>query len=139
MNKRLLIVDDHEMLREGLRYALANADLEIVEAVDGYSALDILFNQRIDIVLLDVDLPNCNGLEVLRQIKQQRPNLPVLMHSCHDRLIYVERSLKMGAAGYLIKSPNANHVIEAVRIALAGGSVWTSDQLSHSAGNGMEA
>ena len=89
MNIRLLVVDDHETMRVGLRYALGDAEMEIVEAADGLRALEILFDQRVDIVLLDVDLPELSGLEVLRRIKQQRAELPVLMHSCHDRIDYV--------------------------------------------------
>lgn len=136
MNIRLLVVDDHEMVRAGLRYALGDAEMEIVEAADGLKALEILLDQRIDIVVLDVDLPELSGLEVLTRIKQQRPELPVLMHSCHDRHAYVERSFELGAAGYLIKNPNATQVVEAVRIALAGGNVWTAAQLRHGTNGG---
>jgi DNA-binding NarL/FixJ family response regulator len=136
MTIRLLVVDDHEMVRVGLRYALGDTEMEIVEAADGLRALEVLFDQRVDIVLLDIDLPELDGLEVLSQIKQQRPELPVLMHSCHDRLAYVERSFQRGAAGYLIKSPNATRVVEAVRIALAGGNVWTAAQLRHGTNGG---
>ena len=98
--------------------------------------MEILVNQRVDIVLLDIDLPELDGLEVLSRIKQQRPELPVLMHSCHDRLAYVERSVQLGAAGYLIKSPDATQVVEAVRIALAGGNIWTAVQLRHGTNGG---
>jgi DNA-binding NarL/FixJ family response regulator len=136
MTIRLLVVDDHEMVRVGLRYALGDAETEIVEATDGLRALEILFDQLVDIVLLDVDLPELDGLEVLSRIKQHWPELPVLMHSCHDRLAYVKRSFQLGAAGYLIKSPNATQVVEAVRIALAGGNVWTAAQLRHGTNGG---
>jgi two-component system, NarL family, invasion response regulator UvrY len=87
-------------------------------------------------VLLDLDLPELDGMEALSRIKQQWPELPVLMHSCHDRLVYVERSFQLGAAGYLIKSPNANPVVEAVRIAFAGDNVWTVAQLRHGTNGG---
>ena len=136
MNMRLLVVDDHEMIRVGLRYALGDAEMEIIEATDGLRALEILFDQHVDLVLIDVDLPELSGLEVLIRIKQQRPDLPVLMHSCHDRRAYVARSFQLGAAGYLIKSPNATQVVEAVRIALAGGNVWTAAQLRHATNGG---
>ncbi len=136
MNIRLLVVDDHEMMRIGLTYALGDTKMEIVEAPDGLRALEILFDQRVDIVLLDVDLPELDGLEVLSRIKQQWPELPVLMHSIHDRLAYVARSFQLGAAGYLVKSPNATHIAEAVRIALAGGNVWTAAQLRHATHGG---
>lgn len=136
MNIRLLVVDDHEMVRVGLRYAFDETEMEIVEATDGVKALEILLVQPVDIVLLDVDLPELDGLEVLSRLKEQRPELPVLMHSCHEWLAYVEQSYQLGAAGYLIKSPNAIKVVEAVRITLAGGNVWTAAQLRHGPNGG---
>lgn len=128
---RLLVVDDHEMVREGLRYAFGSTEIEVVEAVDGETALQLVVDQEFDAVLLDVEMPVLTGLQVLSRIKQQRPNLPVVMHSCHDGRAYVEQSMKLGAAGYILKSPDKNRVIEAVRVALAGGNAWISDQLQH--------
>ena len=132
----LLIVDDHDMVREGLKHVFADTEIEVVESADGETALRLVTDQDIDIVLLDVNMPNLNGFEVLNQIKQQRPDLPVLMHSCHDRIAYVERSFKLGAAGYLVKSPNATKVIEAIHVALAGGNLWTPDRLQHATDRG---
>ena len=129
MSAILLIVDDHDMLREGLRYAFADTEIEVVEAADGETALQVVVDQETDIVLLDVEMPVLDGLQVLSRIKQQRPNLPVVMHSCHGGLAYVESSMKLGAAGYILKSPDKNRVIEAVRVVLAGGNAWTPDQL----------
>jgi len=138
MSIRLLIVDDHGMVREGLKYAFADTEIEVVEAADGETALQMVGDQEIDIVLLDIEMPVLDGLQVLSRIKQQRPNLPVVMHSCHGGLAYVERSIKLGAAGYIQKSPDKNRVIEAVRVALAGGNTWTPEQLQH-ATNGESA
>jgi len=123
MSITLLIVDDHEMVREGLRYAFSGTGIEVIEASDGGTGLTLVFDEEVDIVLLDVDMPGLDALEVLDRIKQQEPDLPVLMHSCHDRFTYVERSIELGAAGYIIKGPNKTKVIDAVRIASAGGSV----------------
>ncbi len=123
MSIYLLIVDDHDMVREGLKYAFADTEIEIVEAADGETALRLVADREIDIVLLDVEMPVLDGLQVLTRIKQQHPNLPVVMHSCHDRLAFVKRSMELGAAGYLLKSPDKNRVIEAMRVALAGGNV----------------
>lgn len=136
MSIRMLIVDDHDMVREGLKYAFADTEIEVVEATDGETALRLAADQEIDIVLLDVEMPVLNGLQVLSRIKQQRPNLPVVMHSCHGGLAFVKRSMELGAAGYILKSPDKNRVIEAMRVALAGGNVSTPDQLQHATGCG---
>lgn len=136
MTIRLLVVDDHERIREGLRSVFGNQKMEIIEAVDGPAALGIVSDQRVDMVLLDVEMPHLDGLEVLSRIKLQRPDLPVVMYSCHDHRGYIERSIKLGAAGYLIKSPDSTQVVEAVRIALAGGNVWTKAQLRRAANGG---
>ena len=129
MNVRLLIVDDHPMVREGLRYALRSSELETTEAASGQRALRIVAEEEIDAVLLDVDMPEMDGLEVLSQIKAVKPGLPVLMHSCHDNAGYVRRSIELDARGFLIKGVHKNKLIEAIRIALSGGDVWTADQL----------
>ena len=136
MSPTLLIVDDHDMVREGLRYAFGGTEIEVVEAANGETALRLVLDEAVDIVLLDFAMPGLDGLEVLSRIKQQEPDLPVLMHSCHDRVAYVKRSIELGAAGYIIKSPDKNKVIEAVRIALAGGNVWTPAQLRHTTNGG---
>ena len=120
-------------MREGPRYAFGSTEVDVVEAANGETALRLAVDEEVDIVLLDIEMPDLDGLEVLSRIRQQLPDLPVLMHSCQDRLACVERSIRLGAAGHLIKGPNATQVIEAVRIALAGGNVWTPDQLRHTA------
>ena len=125
------------MMREGLRYAFADTEIELLEASNGATALTAVSDQQVDVVLLDVDMPGIDGLEVLSRIKQQEPELPVLMHSCHDSLAFVGRSMELGAAGYIVKGPNKATVIDAVRIALNGGNVWTRDQLRHARTTGQ--
>ena len=129
MNVRLLIVDDHVMVREGLHYALNSTEMETREAASGASALRIVAEEEVDAVLLDVDMPEMDGLEVLSQIKASKPDLPVLMHSCHDNADYVRRSIELKACGYVIKGVHRNELIAAIQIALSGGNVWTGDQL----------
>ena len=129
MSPRILIVDDHEIVREGLRYAFGNMDLDIIEASDGETALKLLLEEEVDIVLLDLEMPGLSGLEVLSRIKQQDPEMPVLMHSCHESVNYVARIIELGAAGFLTKSPDTTKLRDAIRIALAGGTVWTPTQV----------
>ena len=129
MSKLVLIVDDHEMIREGLKYAFDHTDLDVLEAENGETALRLLREFTVDIVLLDIDLPGLDGLEVLRRIKQEAPQLPVLMHSSHESVVNVARSIALGASGYIIKTPDATSVIDAIGIGLAGGTIWTPAQL----------
>lgn len=133
MSQRLLIVDDHEMVREGLRYALGSTDFDVIEAANGEAALKLLLEEEVDIVLLDLEMPGLGGLEVLSRIKQQNPEMPVLIHSCHDSVTYVARSFELGAAAFLTKSPDLTRLLDAIRIALAGGTVWTPTQLRQAA------
>ena len=119
---RVLICDDHMIVRQGIRQSLAEAaDIEVVaEAADGPSALQRLRQVGIDVLLLDIALPGRDGLDVLRQARQQHPRLPVLMLSTYPDRQYAVRSLKLGAAGYLNKSADSEQITAAVR-RVAGG------------------
>ena len=130
-------IHDRLRIREGLRYAFADTEVELVEASDGETALAVVTAQQVDTVLLDIDMPMLDGLELLRRIKQKSPELPVLMHSCHHRLACVGRCIDFGAAGFIVKGPNKTVVIDAVRIAFAGGTIWTPDQLRYATNGGV--
>lgn len=146
---RVLIADDHFRVRQGLRDMLreglgpasratpgtgplgAAADHETVvvgEARTGHEALDQVRAQAWDVVVLDVNLPDQSGLEVLRQIRQERPTLPVILLSLHPGTQYIKGSLKAGAAGYLNKETAPDELIDAIRTVLAGG-VYVSRSL----------
>ncbi len=119
---RVLICDDHMIVRQGIRQSLAEAaDIEVVaEASDGPSALQRLRQGDIDVLLLDIALPGGDGLDVLRQARQEHPRLPVVMLSTYPDRQYAVRSLKLGAAGYLNKSADSEQITAAVR-RVAGG------------------
>lgn len=119
---RVLICDDHMIVRQGIRQSLAeSADIEVVaEAADGPSALQRLRQGDIHVLLLDIALPGRDGLDVLRQARQEHPQLPVLMLSTYPDRQYAVRSLKLGAAGYLNKSADSEQITAAVR-RVAGG------------------
>ncbi|QDS88516.1 Transcriptional regulatory protein DegU [Rosistilla ulvae] len=130
MNIRLLIVDDHEVVRLGLRNLLTDVEVEIVgEAVTSAEALEFLTKQTPDIVLLDIRMPGGDGLAALGRIKLDYPDLPVLLLSAYDNPTYVARAVALGAAGYLLKDCERSKLVEAIRLCAGGGSAWTRDEL----------
>lgn len=120
---RLLIVDDHPMVLQGLRTMLLDAgDIDVVaEAADAATAIAVVRRTALDLVLSDMTLPDKTGLVLLKMIKAERPNLPVLMLSMYAEEVFALRALKLGAAGYLMKDVDAATLIEAIRRAASGG------------------
>ena len=121
----VLICDDHRIVRQGIKQVLADApEIRVVaEASDGQEALTLVAAKRAElhVVLLDIALPGLDGLEVLQQIKQTEPGLPVLMLSTYPERQYAVRCIKLGAAGYLNKSADPDDMLAAVRKVAAGG------------------
>jgi DNA-binding NarL/FixJ family response regulator len=120
---RLLICDDHAIVREGLKQILADApDVAVAaEAGDGPEAIQRLRRGGIDVLLLDIALPGRDGLDVLKQIHQEFPRLPVLIVSTYPEKQYALRSLRLGAAGYLNKGADPSELIAAIRKVARGG------------------
>ncbi|UCV25003.1 response regulator transcription factor [Ferribacterium limneticum] len=120
--KHILIVDDHAVVRGGLRQFLADTDdLEIVaEAETGSDALALIPGSDWDLVLLDMSLPDLNGLEVLRRIKRMRPNLPVLIFSMFSEAEFAIPALDAGASGYLNKDSPPYQILTAIRTVVDG-------------------
>ena len=114
---RVLICDDHQIVRQGIKQMLADAsDLALAgEAASGPEAIARVREGGIDVVLLDIAMPQRDGLDVLRQLKSEVPKLPVLMLSTYPDRQYAVRSLKLGAAGYLNKSADSEQMTEAIR------------------------
>jgi two-component system, NarL family, invasion response regulator UvrY len=120
---RILIVDDHPIVRQGLRQTLADAaDVgEIGEAADGPQAIDLVRQSNWDAVVLDIGLPGRGGIEILKDIKRERPRLPVLILSMHPEDQYAVRALRAGAAGYMTKETATEKLLEAIRKITTGG------------------
>jgi DNA-binding NarL/FixJ family response regulator len=118
----ILIADDHSVVRGGLRQFLANAsDCKIAaEASNGQEALALLKQEPYDLVLLDIALPDLDGLEVLRRIKLESPDLPVLIFSMYPEDDYAVQALSRGAAGYLMKDSEPQEILEAIHRAAKG-------------------
>jgi PAS domain S-box-containing protein len=120
--KRILIADDHDVLRRGIRTMLeSDPGLEVCgEAVDGKDALEKTLAQAPDLVILDINMPIMNGLDVLRQIVRHRPQTKVLAFSVHDSKQIVEEILAAGAHSYLSKATAGQHLVHEVRLLLNG-------------------
>lgn len=126
MNPRrinILIVDDHEIVRKGLRLMLADAnDLEVAGDADSAGqALNLAARRHFDVALVDIALPDRNGLELLRLLRTQQPDIAVLILSTYSEDIYALRAVRLGAAGYLTKDTPEKLLIAAIRKAAAGG------------------
>jgi DNA-binding NarL/FixJ family response regulator len=118
-----LVADDHAIVRRGLRQVIAEAcDGAVVEeASTGQGVLDAVQRQNWAVIVLDINLPDKNGLAVLKEVKALRPALPVLILSHHAEAEYAARAFKAGAAGYLTKESASEELAAAIRKVLAGG------------------
>jgi two-component system, NarL family, invasion response regulator UvrY len=125
---RILIADDHTMFREGLKHILAEyPDLVVAdEASNGQEVLDKIWKNNYDMVLLDITMPGMTGLEVLKQLKNDKPKLPVLILSMHPEEQYAIRVLRAGASGYLTKESAPDELITAIRKISQGRKYITS-------------
>lgn len=128
---RILIVDDHPMTRAGLVH-LINHQAEMVvdgEAEDAAQALDLLASKRPDLMLIDITLPGKSGLELIKDVKAMRPDLPMLVLSMHDESLYADRVLRAGARGYITKHEGGDKLMGAIRHVLSG-RIYVSDGMS---------
>ena len=127
---RVLIADDHEVVRCGLRTLFAGTDIEIAaEVASGNAAVRYALENDVDVVILDIRMPDGDGLTALGRIKLDKPELPILILSTYDNPTYVARSVALGASGYILKSSDRNVLIEAIQKASRGESAWTRDEL----------
>ena len=123
---RLLLVEDDELFRLGLRVRLQQEPSieEVVEAEDGETALTIAQQSLFDLVILDLGLPGIGGIETCRQLKSYQPTLPILILTSWEDSALVNRLIKMGVQGYCVKGIAAESLVLAVRSVVAGASWW---------------
>ncbi len=114
---RILIADDHRIVREGLKQILAETpDMTVVdEASNGQEVLGKVWENDYDVVLLDISMPGRSGLDILKQLKNERPKLAVLVLSMYSEEQYAIRALRAGASGYMTKESAPDELIEAIR------------------------
>lgn len=128
---RVVIADDHQILREGLTQLLrAAGDLQVIaEAADGHQALELVRTRDFDVLLLDMSMPGKSGLELIRQVKSERPRLRILVLSMHEEHQYAVRAIRAGASGYLTKESAAGELVAAIR-KVAGGRAFISAEVA---------
>lgn len=129
--KRILIVDDHPIVRDGLKQILADTEDLVVgaEASSADDALALVRDSEWDLVVLDITLPGRTGIDLLRDLKRERPLLPVLMLSIHPEDELGVRAVKAGASGYLSKECAADDLVHAIQL-IVGGSKYISRSLA---------
>src|ERR1039458_6520740 len=125
---RVLIADDHEIVRHGLRDILTTrlGKVALSEAKDAGETINLLIKEDWDLVLLDINMPGRDGLEVLAEAKRLRPKTPVLVLTAYPEEQFAIRSLKLGASGYLTKQSATDELVTAVQRILAGGKYITA-------------
>lgn len=127
----ILLADDHAIVRDGLRQIIADTDDLTVagEAVNGSEVIARVRERNWDVLLLDISMPGKNGLELIKQIKIERPKMPILILSMHDEEQYALRALRAGASGYLTKDSDARQLLTVIR-KVAGGGVYLSPAMA---------
>lgn len=120
---RVLIADDHEVVRRGLKQIISETEDLLVagEASKGPEALEKVLSEEYDVVLLDISMPGMSGLDVLRQIREEKPKLPVLILTMYPEEQFATRALQAGASGYLTKESASTELISAIRKIRSGG------------------
>jgi DNA-binding NarL/FixJ family response regulator len=125
---RIVVADDHAIVRDGLKQLLAAAPgLEIAgEARDGHEVMKRVREEEFDVLLLDMSMPGKSGIELIRQVKAEKPKLRVLVLSMHEEHQYAVRAIRAGASGYVTKESASAQVVEAIRKVASGGAYITA-------------
>jgi len=135
MSVRLLVCDDHEVIRTGLASLLADTEIEIVgEAANGADALRVALETKPDVVLLDIRMPDGDGLSTLEKLRSKVPESKVVMLSTYDNPTYVARAVALGASDYVLKGSPREDLITTIMAAAAGESPSRSGELKKIAG-----
>ncbi|WP_404900361.1 response regulator transcription factor [Priestia filamentosa] len=124
METKIVIIDDHQLFREGVKRILDfEQDFEVVaEGDDGEEAVKLVEEYNPDVVIMDINMPGLNGVEATKQLIEEYPDTKVIILSIHDDETYVTHALQTGALGYLLKEMDADALVQAVRVVAEGGS-----------------
>jgi DNA-binding NarL/FixJ family response regulator len=127
---RLLVCDDHDVIRSGVKSIVADTEIKVVaEAATGLQAAKRAVEEQVDAVLMDVRMPDGDGLTALGRLRLDKPNLPVLIFSQYDNPTYIARAVALGANGFILKSCGKEQLINAIRVVASGENTWTRDEL----------
>lgn len=137
---RILIVDDHALVRRGMGHVVRECfpDAEVVESGNAAEALHVMGSAEVDVALVDVRMPDADGLELLHDMKQSWPDVPVIMLTSFDHAHYVRRALAEGAAGYMLKDATPEDLEQAIQVALSGGGNVLSPKVVQNLFESME-
>ncbi len=138
---KVLIVDDHALVRRGMGHVVRECfdDAIVVEASNAAEALEAMAANDVDIALVDVRMPESDGLELLHEIKERWATVPVIMLTSFDHAHYVRKALAEGAAGYMLKDATPDDLQQAIRVALSGGGNVLSPRVIQNLFETMEA
>ena len=140
MSIKVFIADDHGIVREGLHSLLGKqTDMEIVgEAEDGRKTLELVLELKPDVVVMDISMPNLNGVDATRQIVRENPKIKVIALSMHSSSMFVADMIKAGASGYMLKDCLFDELVEAIRIVNDGGAYLSPNVVSLVMGDYMQ-
>jgi DNA-binding NarL/FixJ family response regulator len=129
---KILIADDHAIVRKGIRQILSETPdkYAVEEACNGQEALEKVYKNNYDVVLMDISMPGRSGLDVLKQLKQEKPKTPVIILSVYPEEQYAVRALKTGAAGYLTKESAPEELIRAIKKVSRGGGKYVTASIA---------
>jgi two-component system, NarL family, invasion response regulator UvrY len=129
--RKVVLADDHAIIRDGLKQILADTDdlLVVGEAANGLELMQKVRESDFDVLVLDISMPGRNGLELIHMIKDEKPNLPILVLSMHQEEQYAIRAFQAGASGYLTKESDSELLVAAIR-RVAGGGVYISEKVA---------
>jgi len=136
---RIVVADDHTIVREGLKQILAGQpDFQVVaEASDGHEALKRVRELEFDVLLLDMSMPGKSGVELIKQVKSEKPKLRILVLTMHEEHQYAVRAIRAGASGYLTKEGASSQLVTALRQVASGGAYISAEVAEQLALNAM--
>ena len=133
---RLLVADDQYMVCQGVKTLLSGTEIKVVaEVASGQAAAKYALEAECDVVLMDVRMPDGDGLTALGRIKLDKPNLPILLFSAFDNPASIARAIALGASGFLLKSCTRDELLSTIRTAARGENVWTREKLRSVSGS----
>ena len=137
---KILIVDDHALVRRGMGHVVRECfgEAEVLEAGGGTEAIAVMTSGNVDVALVDVRMPDSDGLELLHEMKARWPDVPVIMLTSFDHAQYVRRALAEGAAGYMLKDATPEDLEQAIKVAMSGGGNVLSPRVIQNLFEAME-